>query len=231
MFKKFIEKITDLIYPNKCVLCNENIISRKEYVCEKCLKEAKPVPKLQTLEIEENPDSKVVCVSAFRYIGNLKNAIWRFKFRGHKKYSGFFARKIVDEFQEMFKDYKFDYICFVPLRKERERNRGYNQAQCIASDISSIIGVPCKDVLVKIKNNHVQHELDLIHRRANVKGAYGVKNPGEIQGKRILLCDDIVTSGSTLAECAKTLLKNGASSVCCCTVAYIPKLNFSDKSQ
>ena len=226
MFKNFIEKIMDVIYPNKCVLCNKSIINRHEYVCEKCLDKSKTEPMKQTIICGEDPVNTVECVSPFKYDGCIKEAIRRFKFRGYKNYSAFFAQKIIEEFGKELKHLKFDFICFVPLRKERERNRGYNQAECIACDIASVIGSPCKDILVKVKNNHVQHELDLIHRKANVKGVYGVKCRDEIKGKRILLCDDIVTSGSTLGECAKVLLENGASFVYCSTVAYIPKLNF-----
>ena len=122
------------------------------------------------------------------------------------------------EIEKTFNNVRFDFICFVPLRSERLKNRGYNQAECLARDISSIIGVPCRDVLVKIKSNHVQHELDIIHRRENVRGVYDVKPDVDVSGKTILLCDDIITSGSTLGECVKVLFEKGAKDIYCCTI-------------
>ncbi len=231
MLNKVFDVICNFIYPNKCVLCNKEVIKREAHLCEGCLKDLKPKPRLEYLESDENIKGKVKCISPFIYAGSIKSAIWRFKFRGYKNYSKFFAGIIAKEIQKRFQNLRFDYICFVPLRKEREKNRGYNQAKCIAEDISSIIEIPCKDILIKVKSNHVQHELDLIHRRANVKGAYDVKNESEVLNKSILLCDDIVTSGSTLMECSKVLFESGANSVFCCTIAYIPKSDFSDKHQ
>ena len=118
---------------------------------------------------------------------------------------------------------KFDCITYVPLRPERKRSRGYNQSECIASDISSIINVPCEELIFKIKSNHIQHELDFSSRIENVKGVYAVKNEQAVKGKIILLCDDIITTGSTLRECAKTLLESGAKEVYCCVIASVFK--------
>ena len=227
MLKRMFDTILDLIYPPKCVLCNETIVKKKEYICKSCEDNLKIEVKVQSIGQEG-----VKCLSIFKYKGSIKNAIWRFKFKGYKQYSEFFAKLMANEILSEFKDMSFDFISFVPLRKERIKNRGYNQAQCLALDISSIINVPCKDVLVKIKSNHVQHELDLVHRRENVKGVYDVIESLDIKNKTILLCDDIVTSGSTLDECVKVLLENGAKEVVCSTIAYIPpRLDFLNKSR
>ena len=229
MFKKILDKILDLIYPNKCVLCNQEIVKRKDYLCKECSTTLNLNGKSFYIESGENRGIK--CLSAFEYTGNIKSAIWRFKFKGYKNYSEFFANIMSKEIQSIFKDIKFDFICFVPLRKERKRNRGYNQSQCVAEGISIKTNIPCKDALVKIKNNHVQHELDLASRRENVKGVYEVSKNCNVKGKTILLCDDIVTSGNTLSECAKILLEAGAHKVYCVTIAYIPKRVFSNKNQ
>lgn len=214
MFQKLWNKILDFIYPPKCVLCNKVVVKSGEYVCEKCNTQLKPEAKIQFLD----EDKTLKCLSTFKYRGSIKNSIWRFKFRGYKDYSKFYAKFMAKEIKNTFKNVEFDFICFVPLRSERLKNRGYNQAECLARDISSIIGVPCRDALVKIKSNHVQHELDLIHRKDNVRGVYDVNANIDVSDKTILLCDDIITSGSTLSECVKVLFEKGAKNIYCCTI-------------
>ena len=152
--------------------------------------------------------------------------ILRFKFKGYKNYSKFFAEVMAKGVTQKFGNIKFDCITYVPLRPERKRSRGYNQSECIASDISSIINVPCEELISKIKSNHIQHELDFSSRIENVKGVYAVKNERAVKGKTILLCDDIITTGSTLRECAKTLLESGAKEVYCCAIASVFKQDF-----
>ncbi len=183
MLKNLFSKALDFIYPTKCALCDKEIIKREEFLCPRCKNNLKVDGKITYLEAIQ--DKKVKCLSAFKYLGDIKSAIWRFKFRGYKHYCEFFASIMASEIKKSFNDVSFDYISFVPLRNERKRNRGYNQSECIASVISRIMNLPCEDVLVKIKSNHVQHELDLESRKENVKGVYGARDKASIEGKTI----------------------------------------------
>lgn len=228
--EKFLEKVLDFIYPIKCTLCNETVIKRGNYICNSCESKLETDVIVRYLN-DEFENEKVKCLSVFKYAKEIKSSIWRFKFRGYKHYSEFFAKMIANEVLDKFRNMKFDHICFVPLRKERKKNRGYNQAECLACDVSKFINVPCKDILMKVKSNHVQHELDLADRRENVKGVYDVRINSDVKGKTILVCDDIVTTGSTLSECVKVLFENGAKEVHCCTIAHIPKPSFSNRHQ
>lgn len=235
MLKDIFSFILSLIYPNKCLLCNKVIVKNKEHLCNLCRKSLKVDTKIRYFErLYDSNGNTIKCISPFEYTGNIKNAIWRFKFRGYKNYSEFFAKMIARELEINFKNVKVDYITFVPLRKDRKRDRGYNQAQCLALDLSRKTGISCKDLLTKVKKTKIQHELSLVYRRENVKGAFAVKTTEKlnVENKIVLICDDIITSGSTLYECAKVLLENGAKSVYCCTVAYIPpKVSFLNKHQ
>lgn len=217
MLKDLLGKILDFIYPTKCAICNETIIKRENQICEKCGKELK-IDSIMT-RIDMGYGNKIKCFSPFEYSGKIKKSILRFKFKGYKNYSKFFAQVMSKGITQKFGGIKFDRITYVPLRPERKRSRGYNQSECIASDISSIINVPCEELIFKIKSNHIQHELDFSSRIENVKGVYAVKNEQAVKGKTILLCDDIITTGSTLRECAKTLLESGAKEVYCCAIA------------
>ena len=224
MLKNFFDKILDFIYPTKCLICNETIIKRENYICEKCKKELKIDDIMISIVMDDG--SEIECFSPFEYSGKIKKSILRFKFKGYKNYSKFFAEVMAKGVTQKFSNIKFDCITYVPLRPERKRSRGYNQSECIASDISSIINVPCEELISKIKSNHIQHELDFSSRIENVKGVYAVKNERAVKGKTILLCDDIITTGSTLRECAKTLLESGAKEVYCCAIASVFKQDF-----
>lgn len=212
--KKFLNKIIDFVYPRKCYLCNKIIIKPDEFLCNYCSKNLKINTKIRVLNHENN----IICISPFEYFGNIRNSIRRFKFHNYKYYSEFFAKIIANELQKI-NIKNFDYICCVPLTKSRQNIRGFNQAELLAKDISKILHIPCLNALRKIKNTKTQHELKLSERTVNVLGAFDINSDLNIQNKNILLCDDIVTSGSTLLECVKILLNHNANSVTCCTIA------------
>lgn len=217
MLKDLWGKVLDFVYPTKCAICNETIIKREKQVCDKCEKSLKINSIITYIDMDDG--KKITCFSPFEYSGKIKKSILRFKFKGYKNYSKFFAEVMAKGITKKFGNIKFDCITYVPLRPERKRSRGYNQSECIASDISSIINIPCEELISKIKSNHIQHELDFSSRIENVKGVYAVKNEQAVKGKTILLCDDIITTGSTLRECVKTLFESGAKEVYCCAVA------------
>lgn len=121
--------------------------------------------------------------------------------------------------EKKFKGVRFDAIIPVPLYKEREKSRGFNQSMILAQELSKIIGSPVmENALVQCKKANPQHTLKYKQRKDNVKGIYRAgKIPIECQ--RVLLVDDIMTSGATLNECAKMLRIEGVTKVYCVTVA------------
>jgi ComF family protein len=105
---------------------------------------------------------------------------------------------------------KYDIIVIVPISNQRKRDRGYNQSELIGKEISKIIKVPiAKKVLYKIKNTVPQSYLNKKQREENAKGVYKAKNISNIYNKKILLIDDIYTTGNTVNECANALIKKG----------------------
>lgn len=117
----------------------------------------------------------------------------------------------------------FDVLTWVPISPLRMLQRGYDQTELLALAVGQELGtVPCR-CLRKIRHTRTQSSLNRAsQRRANVSGAYRVCNTATIQGKRVLLLDDIITTGATLSECAKTLLVAGANEVICGAVAVTP---------
>lgn len=105
---------------------------------------------------------------------------------------------------------KYDIILIVPISKKREKKRGYNQSELIAKEISKIISAKIeKQILYKIKNTKPQSTLNKQQREENAKGAYIAKNTSKIENKKILIIDDIYTTGNTVNECAKMLIEKG----------------------
>ena len=114
----------------------------------------------------------------------------------------------------------YDIIMPIPISKKRMKQRGYNQSAVIASNLAKTFNMDCKNnILVKIKDNPPQSELGQNERSANVKGVYKLKNEKHIFQKKILLIDDIFTTGSTANECARLLKENFARKVGIFTIA------------
>lgn len=113
--------------------------------------------------------------------------------------------------QKSFENLKrYDIIITVPISKQRKKERGYNQSYLVAKEISKIINVPiARNVLYKIKNTVPQSSLNKKQREENAKGVYKIKNIKKVQNKKILIIDDIYTTGNTVNECAKNLIQNG----------------------
>ena len=105
---------------------------------------------------------------------------------------------------------KYDIIISVPISRQRRKERGYNQSELIALELSKILGVQIKkDIIYKIKNTVPQSSLNKVQREENAKGVYKVKNTEKLYNKKILIFDDIYTTGNTVNECAKTLVQKG----------------------
>lgn len=113
-----------------------------------------------------------------------------------------------------------EVILPVPLHRSRLRQRGFNQAVLLGSKISSHLSIPMRsDILLRTKATEPQVELSAAERKLNVKDAFSVKSSEQLIGKRILLIDDVITTGSTMNECAKELKKAGAEMIIATTVA------------
>lgn len=105
---------------------------------------------------------------------------------------------------------KYDIIIVVPISTQRKKDRGYNQSELITREISKIIKAPiCKNVLLKTKNTVPQSSLNKKQREENAKGVYKVKTVKKLYNKKVLIIDDIYTTGNTVNECARVLIQKG----------------------
>ena len=116
---------------------------------------------------------------------------------------------------------KYDMIIPVPLHKSRERERGFNQSNLICKQAASISGLPLlNDVIIRKKNSKSQSQLAYKERIENVKNIFNIKSPRKIKGRKIILIEDIITTGLTVNSCCSELKKHGAEEILCLAVIH-----------
>lgn len=207
--------LLDLLYPPRCVFCRRFLKKGERSVCTRCKTE------LCYTENggEQTGDFFSVCVSPLYYEGVVRESILRYKFKEATGYATAYGALVADCVRERLKG-RYDLISWVPLSRERYKERGYDQAMLLALAVALELDDVAVSTLEKHKDAAKQSQMGSAEkRRANISGVYRVADSELIQDKRILLIDDIVTTGSTLSECARTLLQGGAKEVLCATVA------------
>ena len=200
----------DLFFPPKCAFCGRVGVHG---LCAACAK---------TLPYAERPLREGAgfgkCAAPLRYEGAARESILRFKFRGAQSaaegYGPLLAQCVAEELGG-----EFDVVTFAPVSDKRRKTRGYDQAQLLAVETAKAWDIKPLTLLKKTRDNAPQSGLGAPARRGNVIGVYEATNDEQIKNARILLIDDIITTGSTLSECARVLRDAGAESVVCACLA------------
>ena len=204
--KRLTDWLLDLLYPPRCAFCRRLLNEREKGVCRFCRK------KYENNCVRREIKHTAACAAPFRYEEEVRDSLLRYKFHGVTAYGAAFAdflAKCIDESQ-----FSCDIITWVPLSRRRLRKRGYDQARILAEETAKILNLPCEKLLVKQIDTRPQSGIaDAETRRQNAKGVYVCCAPEKLFGKRVLLIDDIVTTGATLSECAAILKKAGCTAV------------------
>ncbi len=220
--------LLDILFPPRCLICRtpgeeifcKSCIQKIKYIHQYCPICGKPQESLQEKTCGDCLSSKPVfdlARSVAIYDGVIKQAIHKFKFRGKRVLSTPLSGLLI----KYLEGYPFGVdlskvtlITMVPLYRDRERKRGFNQSQLLATLITKHYNVPFKEnILVRTRKTRPQFDLKRSERFTNVAGAFRVTREEAISGKTILLIDDILTTGATVSECAKALKQGGASRV------------------
>lgn len=202
----FFGALLDLLYPKKCAFCRR-LVHDGRMLCPECAKTL-PFPTEEQERLFIPPLE--LCLAPLYYTGKVRDSLLRYKFHGAAAYCGIYGELMADCLQRHGE--RADRITWVPLSRQRLRRRGYDQAKLLAQELSRRTGIPCGRLVVKTKNNPAQSGRKSAEERArNVQGVYRAE--GVRPGERILLVDDIVTTGSTLKAAASVLLEAGAASV------------------
>jgi competence protein ComFC len=211
----FADFAADLIAPNRCPFCGEFIVWNS-FACEKCLAEA------EVCRYREPPKNCEKVFAAFVYKGKTIQAVYNFKYKHNASFASLAADITADS--DGFSAADFDILVPVPMHKTKTKSRFYNPAEIFARQIGKITGIRvCGDLLFHEKTELEQHTLSEAARFENAEKVYRADRGEKAAGKRILLCDDVITTGATIGICAKILLECGAKSVsaAACTASII----------
>lgn len=212
---KLLPSILDLLYPARCAFCHSFMKRQELRLCAECRKKL-PFTKGGGAQ---HGDFFSLCVSPLCYQDDVRASIHRYKFGGCPGYARTYGALCAACVRENVTQ-DFDLISWVPLSRKRLRERGYDQAKLLAEAIAVDLDAKAVSTLEKVRDAAKQSQTGSAEkRRANISGAYRAKEPDAFCGKTVLLVDDVVTTGATLSECARTLRAAGAKDVLCVTLA------------
>ncbi|MBR1528930.1 MAG: ComF family protein [Oscillospiraceae bacterium] len=213
-----IRKLFNFFYPNRCPKCGAFLFA-EELLCEACAEEilieqdgyCHACGKTNCL-CKYKPLAYDRAVVACRYDSRTAPAVYQLKESRNTNFAYFAARILAERLRHgsYYETEKFDYIMPVPMHKSKQRRRGYNQAGLIAKELSEILHLPYRDdVLYKEKSGIEQHKLHSAAEREQNVESFGIREVS-LENCRILLCDDVLTTGSTMNRCAELLKQNHA---------------------
>ncbi len=231
-FKSLKNHLLSLIFTNRCRLCCDVCDIRKE-ICEKC-DETLPVIEKEICYFCGVEKDKCICkekamyylsvCAPFYYSDGPKKACIMLKYQANEQIIEYLSKSMAECFNKRYNGIDFDCITYVPAFPTDFQKRGYNQAELLAKELGKLLNIPVYPLLYKIYETKPQHSLSGTQRSGNLLGAFQINEEylDTIQDTRVLLCDDIKTTGTTLDECTKTLLVNGCTEVRCISACIKP---------
>jgi competence protein ComFC len=240
-FDQILDSLLNLFYPEVCFICADPIVHRKERgVCTKCLNKARdlrlqppvcsscglPMPNFESGadvlcgECVLQPPAYSGARSFGYYSGELGRLIQGLKFNNRRNLAALLVPFMIQVFNGWWNRDDFDLVVPIPLHPKRRRNRGYNQSELLARGLAHRTGIPFGNrVLIRKRSTPPQVGLTDTQRRQNVRNAFHCINSGGISGRRILLIDDVMTTGATASSASGALMKGGALRVSVLTLA------------
>ena len=205
--------IMDLFFPHRCPFCGA--VTGKTLLCDACRNK---LPDTGNRVVTEGNYGR--CAAPLYYEGAVREALLNFKFNGKTGATECFGALLAECAAEVYAG-EFDTVTWAPVSRKRLRKRGYDQAFLLSRSACACWETEPVEMLRKIAHNPPQSGISAPEqRRANVLGVYEAI-PERAYGRRILLVDDILTTGATLSECARVLRENGAADVMCLTLARV----------
>lgn len=212
----------ELLFPEKCVLCGKILEKEEMDLCHHCRVHVSecPVPKEKLPFLDS-------WTALWYYEGDVRHSLLRYKFHGRRNYGESYGRLLA---MKLLREERadFDLVTFIPISEKRKRKRGFDQVELLAKAVAAEWNVPVVSTIIKVRHNQPQsHIVGHAQRRANVLGVYRMVDGVSVSGKKILLLDDIVTTGATAGEAARVLLTAGAAQV---HLAVVARANHENKT-
>lgn len=202
-----------------CKSCSEKITLLKEPVCRKCGKKVLPMEEY-CFDCQRHGHEFERGVAVFEYDDLISHSIYRYKYKNKQEYARFYGQEMCKLHADTFRDWQIEAVIPVPLYKKKKQLRGYNQAEILAKEVAFYLDLPLiKDGLLRIRSTKAQKELNHMERRKNLEHAFEWNSKKQMRWKRVLLIDDIYTTGSTIDTCASALKNAG------CTEVYFAALS------
>jgi len=225
-----INPVIDFLYPPACLVCGVRVDGTPDFICPSCLSaltrldDDHPVAREIRGRLREERVELVASVFLMEHGGGLQTLIHEMKYRGMKNVGVWFGELIGWRLTELPSRRRIDGIIPVPLHTVRKRERGFNQSDLISRGISRVTGIPVlSDVLRRTRYTDSQTKLRIDRRQENVAEAFEVRRSSRagVMRRRLLIVDDVITTGSTLAECASALHAAGAQWVGAASAALV----------
>ena len=226
-----VHMLINSIYPPACPVCAGPapvINGKRQRICTACRSRLKYIQEPYCLKCGKEIDdtSKEYCYdcmhcdhvydfgrAVFSYTEGIKTSIYRYKYKNKREYAAFYAEEMASMWGRDIKKWEADAIIPVPLHEKKYRIRGYNQAQLIAMHLGKILNIPVdNNLLVRVRNTTPMKELNDSERINNLENAFAITE-NHIKYNKIIIVDDIYTTGSTIDECARILKHYGAQKV------------------
>lgn len=227
MLRSYFAAFLDLLFPRYCLACHGSLLQGEETVCTTCRHELprteSHVRPNETLMLKMAGRAPVASINAYLIFtkgGKVQQLLHALKYKGHQEVGEVLGRWYGAELTGVNFPEKLDLILPVPMHKNKLRARGYNQSDSFANGLSQSLGVEWSaEVLRKGKMTESQTRKTRLERLQNVQDVFFVEKPEVIQGKRIALVDDVITTGATLEACVEVLLNAGCREVHLITIA------------
>lgn len=204
-----LEFVLDFLFPPACVVCGK---IDKNWLCPKCQVRVERLEKSFQVDIQNKKYEKLLYI--FKYESLIRKLILGYKFSNKAYINNFFANIIIKNEKNYNLLKQYDMIIPVPMHKKKMLKRGYNQTELISEKIAKNLGIANRpDILQKVVNTTTQSKLGGKARQTNIQHAFFIKNDIEVEDKKIILLDDIYTTGATSEECSRVLKDAGAADV------------------
>ena len=216
----FFNSLADFFLPRLCPACKNKLNTSEQFICDNCLSKLKFTSPYQMHSEYDRKFADDKLISDFHSLfifekdKEFQSVAHELKYNGKFKIGFFLGKLIALHLKEIIQEWNADLIIPVPLHSLKKAERGYNQSYFIAKGIKSVLSIAVSDKIVRRRRfTESQTKMNLVERKENIMGAFVVVDKNKVAGKRIILLDDVITTGATITECGRVLLESGAEKI------------------